>query len=239
MYGTGSGQREQNEKMAQKEQGTAVTAQALARVRSVDLLRDLDPDSQARFARLLRERQYTRGEMIVHEGEPCEALYTVAEGLVKRFKLSPDGKEQVLKMLGPGDSFNEVPVLDGGPNPSSAEAVQDSVVCILRREDFLRLLEESPALSAAIVQILAGRLRHLVGLVEDLSLRQVIGRLARLLLDQPEMVSRLTHQQIASMVGATREVVGRGLHELERRGAIEVRSGRVAIVSRDRLEQLV
>jgi len=221
------------------EAGPAPSDSVLAAVRSLDLFRDLDPAFQRQIAGLLREGRYARGEVIVREGEPCEALYCVASGLVKRYKLGPTGKEQVLKVLGPGDSFNEVPVLDGGPNPAWAEALEESVVYALHRQDFLVLLERNPDMCRGLVQVLGGRLRHLVGVVEDLSLRQVTGRVARLLLQQAEVAGRLTQQEMAAMVGTVREVIGRALHDLEELGAIRIRRGRIVILNPDLLREFV
>lgn len=211
----------------------------LARVRSIELFRDLDPVLQQSIAALLRGQSYQRGEIIAREGEPCEALYMVASGRVKRVKLSPDGKEQILKIIGPGDSFNEVPVLDGGPNPAGAEALEPSVVDSLARADFLTLLQQSPPLAATLVQVLGKRTRHLVQLVEDLSLRDVTGRLARLLSQHADAAGRLTQQEMAAMVGTVREVIGRALHELEHGGAIQIAAGRVTIISPERLKEYV
>ncbi len=212
---------------------------SLAHLRAVELFRDLGEPALRRLAPLLRQERYRAGQSIVVEGEPCEAVYLIASGLVKRFKLSAEGKEQVLKLLGPGESFNEVPVLDGGPNPAGSVALEDTVVYALRRQALLRLIEETPSLAMALLQVLAARLRHLVGLVEDLSMRHVMGRVARLLLDQPEVVERLTHQELAAMVGTVREVFSRAMRELEEQGAVRLDRGRVVILDRDRLKRLV
>jgi CRP/FNR family transcriptional regulator len=107
------------------------------------------------------------------EGEPCAGLFVVVSGLIKLYKTSADGKEQVLRHMSAGDSFNEVPVFDGGVNPVSATAVEPGEVLVLPRERMLELLREYPAFAAAVVQVFASRLRHLVALVEDLSFRQV------------------------------------------------------------------
>ncbi len=221
------------------ESGPVPADSVLAAVRSLDLFRDLEPAFQRQIARFLREGRYGRGEVIVREGEPCEALYCVASGLVKRYKLGPTGKEQVLKVLGPGESFNEVPVLDGGPNPAWAEALEESVVYALHHQDFLALLERHPDLCRGLVQVLGGRLRHLVGVVEDLSLRQVTGRVARLLLQQADVAGHLTQQEMAAMVGTVREVIGRALHDLENMGAIRIQRGQIVILKPDLLREFV
>ncbi|MEX2431159.1 MAG: cyclic nucleotide-binding domain-containing protein [Dehalococcoidia bacterium] len=217
---------------------TATDEGALATLRSIDMFRELDEDVLRRIAPLMKQRRYARGEMIVREGEPCEAFYSIVSGLVKRYKLGADGQEQVLKMMGPGETFNEVPLLDGGPNPAWAEAMEDADLYVVDRRDFAALLEHEPRLCIGLVRELARRLRHLVGLVEDLSLRQTASRLARLLLEQPEMAGRLTQQEMAAMIGTVREVVGRALRVLEEAGAVRMARGRVEVADPEILRSM-
>ena len=129
-------------------------------------------------------RRYDRGQIIFLQGEPVAGLYLIAEGEVKIFKMSPQGREQVLAVLGPGATFNEVAVLDGGPNPASAATLSAAELCQLRRPDVRRLAETYPALAWALIESIARRTRQMVDLVEDLSLRTVKARLARLLMAQ-------------------------------------------------------
>lgn len=224
--------------VAAPQTGQPVHASLIEQVQGIDLFAGLALPVQEYVASLLKVESYERGELIVRQGEPCKALYCLVSGRMKRFKISPDGKEQILKILLPGDSFNEVPILDGGPNPASTEALEDSVVYALERVEFMRALEQAPALALGVIQTLSSRLRHLVGLVEDLSLRTTIGRVARLLLEQAEMTGRLTQQEMASMVGTVREVVGRALHELEQMGAISLDRGKITIVDAVLLQRL-
>jgi CRP/FNR family transcriptional regulator len=177
--------------------------------------------------------------MVILEGEPCEAIYFVKSGRVKVFKTSPEGREQVLRIMKTGDTFNEVPVFDGGPNPVSAAAVEPGDVIEFSREAVLELLRAYPAFGGAVVHVFASRLRHLIALVEDLSFRQVTARVARILLqsiDPHEGVgagagvrARVTQREIAEMAGTSREVVARALRALEGARAIEVRRGQIHI----------
>ena len=175
------------------------------------------------------------------EGEAEGALYYVCSGLVKVFKASPEGKEQVLRLIGAGYTFNDVPALDGGPNPASAAAVEPTSVYVIRRSELHKLLTTRPEVAEAVVLTLAKTLRHLVALVEDLSLRRVIARVAKILLDQEiaaqqsQLVHRLTQTEMAALVGSTREVVGRALKELETAGAIEMRHGQAVVLNEERL----
>jgi CRP/FNR family transcriptional regulator len=214
-------------------------------VRRIPLFASLGSDDLAHVARVTVERTYGRGDVILLEGDPAGALHYVRSGLVKIFKTSPDGKEQVLRLMGPGSTFNDVPAFDGGPNPASAAALEPCTVYVLGSGELRRLLLERPAVAAAAVQSLAGALRHLVELVEGLSFRHVTSRVAKILLDQEAAAAqglpshRLTQQEMAAMAGTAREMVGRALKELEAAGAIEVRQGRVAVLSADRLKMLL
>jgi len=202
-----------------------------------------DPELE-RVRPLVRARSFQRGDVILLEGEPCQAIYFIRAGRVKVFKTSPEGKEQVLKIMKPGDTFNEVPVFDCGPNPASAEAMDDTSVYLISGGDMQRLMREIPAISSNVIRILASRLRHLVELVEDLSFRHVTGRVAKILLQHArdssaiDGGSRLTQQQMATMAGTAREMVGRALKGLEQAGAIRIERGRIAILNRDLLERL-
>ncbi len=191
---------------------------------------------------LIRKRQVQRGEILFFEGEPGEWLYYIQSGRVKVFKTSADGKEQVLRIFHAGESFNDVPVFDGGPNPASAMVLEDGVVYALWREDVQRLLANHPAIALSVIQVLASRLRYMVGLVEDLSFRHVRARVAKMLLLHSEEIEgktahRLTQQELAALVGTAREVVGRVLKSLEQEGTIDLEQGRITILNRERLEE--
>lgn len=211
-----------------------IEAEAL---RQIPLFATLGTDDLAHVAALAVERQFERGDLILLEGEMGGALYYVRIGLVKVFKTSAGGKEQVLRLISPGHTFNDVPALDGGPNPASAAAMESSTVYAVPRAALRQLITTRPEVAAAVVRTLAGALRHLVGLVEDLSLRHVTARVAKLLLDQETSSQpyHLTQQEMAALVGTAREVVGRALRDLEIAGAIEMRQGRAVVLNRERL----
>ena len=190
-------------------------------------------------------RHYSRGQVIFLEGDPCAGLYIVAAGEVKIFKLSPQGREQIIHQLGPGGTFNDVAVLDGGPNPASAAATTDSTLCIVGREDIRRLARTYPQLAWALIESIARRARHLVSVVEDLSLRSVKARLARLLLTEAERVSgagaidrgqMMTQAEMAARLGTVREMIGRALRDLADDGLIEFDRHRIVITDRAKLQ---
>jgi CRP/FNR family transcriptional regulator len=166
-------------------------------------------------------------------------LYVVQAGRLKLFKTSSRGREQVLSILRPGDMFNEVAVFDEGPNPASAQAIQDCSLFLLRRRDLLRFVEQRPGIALAITRNFARRLREALTLVEDLSFRDVTSRIAKILLEgQPEANPRLTQELLAAMAGSRREVVGRALKALSQDGAIRLARGRIHVCDASALERL-
>ena len=213
-------------------------------LRHIPLFATLSQEDLAQVAAMTRERHYERGDLILLEGDLGGALHYVHTGLVKVFKTSPSGKEQVLRLIAVGYTFNDVPALDGGPNPASAAAMEASTVYAIRRAELLGLIMTRPEVAAAVVRTLTAALRNLVALVEDLSLRRVTARVAKMLLDQEEASQKaqrayhLTQQEMAALAGTAREVVGRSLKELEMAGAIEMRQGRAVVLNLERLRLL-
>ena len=214
-------------------------------LRQIPMFATLTAEDLTSVATVTRERRYTRGGVIILAGQPGGALYFVRRGLVKVYKTSDEGKEQTLRLIGPGQTFNDVPALDGGPNPASAMAMEPTVVYATSGEQLRRLIRERPGVAEATVRSLAAALRHLVTLVEDLSFRHVRARVAKILLEQEERTlsgepaaHRLTQQEIAALAGTAREMVGRALKELETAGAIHSAHGRITVLNRERLQQL-
>ena len=202
----------------------------------------LSDDDLTFIAERIIVRDYHKGEQIFAEGEPCQGLYIVHTGQARVYKLSAEGREQVLRIFNAGQSFNEVAVFDGGANPAHADAVTPVVLWIIPRDLIFELVRARSEMASAIIQNLGAQLRHLVSLVEDLSLRNVSARLARLLLDVAAggpNTPKLTQQEMASRLGTVREMVARALKQLEARGLIEMRSGRIVIVDRQTLEKMV
>ena len=218
----------------------ASEAPALKALRAQPYFKALDAAELARLARTLIERAYEKDEVVFLEGEPCQGLYIVREGSVKIHKLSPEGREQILSYVKPFDSFNEVAVFDGGPNPANVSAAEPTTLWIVPRAAIVDLIQKNPQVALAVIQNLGARLRHMVGLVEDLSLRQVSARLAKLLLEMAASDERaLTQQEMAARLGTVREMIGRSLRQLEARGLIKTERGRIVILDREGLERLV
>ena len=194
------------------------------------------------IGKLIFERTAERGEMILLEGEPAEELYFVASGVVKVFKTSAQGKEQILNIVRPGESFNDVPIFDGDPNPASAQAMGTVLLYRIGKSDLEAILRDHPQVALNVNKVLAGRARHLVSLVEDLSFKHVTGRVAKILLehagDGTGSRPRLTQQDMAAMAGTAREMVGRSLKDLEEGGAIRLDRHRLVITDREALREM-
>jgi CRP/FNR family transcriptional regulator len=211
-------------------------------VKSVPYFSGLDEPVLEGIRRVIFEKRVDRGEIVVLEDEPPEALFFVADGAVKVFKTSPEGKEQILNIVRPGDSFNDVPLFDGGTNPASAQTMGPVVLYGISREHVQSLMRDYPALASNVVRVLAHRVRQLLSLVEDLSFRHVIGRVAKILLEYGVETAaprpRLTQQDIASMAGTAREVVGRSLKSLEEESIIRMERHKVVISNEKALRAL-
>ncbi len=188
------------------------------------------------------EKTAERGEVLSLEGEPAETLFFVLSGAVKVFKTSAEGKEQILSIVRPGDSFNDVPIFDDGPNPTSAQAMGPVTLYGIRKTDLKVILEEHPHISLNIIRVLAAQVRQLLSLVEDLSFRHVISRVARILLEhaggKTDPKPRLTQQEMAAMAGTAREVVSRSLKALEEEGTLRIDRHRIVITDEKALREL-
>jgi CRP/FNR family transcriptional regulator len=181
--------------------------------------------------------------MALNEGAYASALFFVAEGVVKLFKTSAEGKEQILSLMRPGESFNDVPMFDRGPSPVNAQALGAVTLYGIQRNDLEIMLRQYPEFSQNVIQVLARRIRYLISLVEDLSFRSVVSRVAKILVENLEDTSapstRLTQRDMAAMAGTAREVVSRSLKYLEDEKLIEMRRHQIAIRNKKGLEQLV
>ncbi|GEM_PF-76485 len=206
----------------------------LAFLRTVPYFQGLAPTDYAQMQGRCRTRALTTGEIIVHEGQPADALYVVLRGSVRLYTLSPEGKEQVLFVAASGETFNDVAVFDGGAALATAEALSaDTCICVVPAALMHHLLTTNPRVAANVVRVLPSRVRTLTALVEDLSFHHIAQRVARLLLEERDASSQvaLTKQEMAARVGTVREAVSRVLHDLERRGAITRRHHRIVQVN--------
>jgi CRP-like cAMP-binding protein len=194
--------------------------------------------------RYVFEKKAERGDILIFEGDPSEELYFVAQGVIKVFKTSADGKEQIFSIIRPGESFNDVPVLSDGANLFSAEAMGPALLRGIKKKDMGAIMREKPQVAINVVRVLSRRVQELVSLVEDLSFRHVTSRVAKMLLeyigrgDGSSAPPRLTQQEMAAMIGTAREMVGRSLKTLESEGAIKIERNRIIITDQKALRRL-
>lgn len=204
---------------------------------------DLAPAELESISRVVFEKTADRAEMVLLEGEPATTLYFVGSGAVKVFKTSAEGKEQILGIVRPGESFNDVAVFDGRPNAASARAMGPVLLYGIRKDDMEAILRVHPRVSLNVIRVLARRVRDLVSLIENLAFRHVIGRVAKILSEQAggetEHGPRLTQQEMAAMAGTAREVVGRSLKALEEEGAIKLDRHRIVITDKKALRRIM
>jgi CRP/FNR family cyclic AMP-dependent transcriptional regulator len=193
------------------------------------------------------ERSYAKGSLLFLEGEPGEALFVINRGRVKISKSSPDGREQILHIYKDGDIFAEVVLFDRGPYPATAEAIEDTQCWLLRNADMERLLEAQPQLGIKLLRIMSRRLRQAQLLVRDLALQDTYGRLAGLLLRFIRVEGRreeegivleldLTRQEMASMIGTSRETVARILSRFQKEGIIALDKQRITVKDVEKLQ---
>lgn len=213
-------------------------------MQSVSYLAGLGADILTDLASVACERSYVAGQVIFWEGEPVVGLYLVAEGIVKISRYSTEGREHILHLIQTGDTFNDVAALDGGPNPATATAYTNATIYMIPRHHLRVVVERYPDLAWALIESMARRARYLVNMVEDLSMRSVKGRLARLLIEQAEAnhsgaVPRLlTQEEMASRLGTVREMVGRALRSLAAEGIIEFDRHRIVVLDAERLADI-
>jgi CRP-like cAMP-binding protein len=195
------------------------------------------------ISKLVFEKTADRAEMVLLEGEPAENLYFVASGVVKLFKTSVEGKEQILSIVRPGESFNDISIFDGEPNPVSAQAMGPVLLYGIKKTEMEAIVRNHPQIALNVIKVLVKRVRHLLSLVEDLSFKHVIGRVAKILVEHSggeiSRGPRLTQQEMAAMAGTAREVVGRSLKELEEVGAIKLDRHRIVITDKEALQKII
>lgn len=209
-------------------------------LRAIPLLTSLDPATLADTARRAQHCSFRPGQQILFEGEQAPGLFFVLRGRVRLSRTAPDGREQVLAMASPGEHFDAVPLFDGGPNPTSARAMSPVACLMLPREDLLALIGRHPQLGLAMLSSMAGQLRELVSLVEDLAFRSVRARLARqLLVEATEGSADFTQQELAERAGTVREIAGRALRRLAEEGLVRLERGRVFVLDHEGLSRVV
>jgi CRP/FNR family transcriptional regulator, cyclic AMP receptor protein len=215
----------------------------IEQLKSVKYFTGLSPDVLESLKGYFIEKTAEKGRIILFEGQWSDHLYFLITGLVKVYKTSANGREQILHIAPPGDSLNDVSTFDGGPNQASMLAMTPVSMYAMRKDDLNVLLHKHPLIALNIIKALANRVRRDSNLVEELSSTQVIGRLAKLLLgkyagEESTVGLWLTQQDMASMIGTCREVVNRSLKAMEEKGAIRLGRHRIKVLDKEILQDM-
>jgi len=191
---------------------------------------------------IILEKSAEKGEIFLNEGDWSEYLYFLITGVAKVYKTSVEGKEQILHIALHGESLNDVSTIDGGPNAASMMAMTPILLYGMRKNDLETLFTSHSKVALNTIKALANRIRRDSTLVKELSFTHVTGRLAKHILTYSEEADewpRLTQQDMAAMVGTTREVVNRSLRTMEESGAIRLERHGITIINKEALEHMI
>jgi CRP/FNR family transcriptional regulator, cyclic AMP receptor protein len=218
-------------------------------LRKVPLFSSLKDEEIEAINQVSFVKKYPKDMMILLAEEEGDTLFVIINGKVKVTSFSETGKEVIFSIMGAGDFFGDMSLLDGKPRSASVIAVEDSELCLLRRGDFNRLVEKHPGIALKLLEELTSRLRKADERIESLALLDVSGRVAGILLQLAEesgkrtpeggivIKSRPTHQELANMVGTTRETVTRILNQMEHNNYIVMAGKSVTILNMDTLKR--
>ncbi|MFO7752770.1 MAG: Crp/Fnr family transcriptional regulator [Desulfobacteraceae bacterium] len=214
-------------------------------INRIPLFEGLDQDHVSRIESIAQIRTFKKDELIFSENDPADGFYIVEKGRVKIFKLSFDGKEQILHIYGPGNPFGEVPVFEGRSFPAFALAIQDSTLLFFPRKLFVQVLSDTPSLAMTMLGLLSRKLREFTVQIENLSLKEVPARLGSYILtlsveqDNPDKVTLpLSKVQLANLIGTTPETLSRMFKKLSEEGYIRVESSNISILDPEGLSDL-
>ena len=220
--------------MAASTSGLAYVSTAL--LRNVPLLSVLSEDELALLTRVVSRKSYARGSQILGAGDRTDSLYILISGRIKVFMSDLDGKEVILAILGPNEFVGEMGLIDNSPRSANVVALEPCEVVCIAKPDFKRCLADNFEMAMTVMRGLVKRLREADNQIGSLALMDVFGRVARLLLESAEVVDgekvvtkKLSKQDIARMIGASREMVSRVMKHLQEAGYIEVRANAIVI----------
>ena len=223
---------------------------AASALQNVPFFKNLDLDIAGELAGRLVPRRFGAGQVIFHLGDPGGLLYIISRGKIKISYTTPDGQEVVLAILGPGDFFGELALLDDSPRSATAESLEPTETWTLHREDFIHYITENPAFALHVLQTLAQHIRRLNAQLADIFFLDLPGRLARTLLNLANQYGReeadgtlidlsLTQTDLAEMTGATRVSINKALGRFRRSGWININGRKVTILDREAMEGLI
>ena len=214
-------------------------------ISSIPFFEGLPPDQINDLAMIAAENLYKKGENIFSEGEKANGLYAVGTGRIKVFKLSPEGREQILHIFGPGEVFGEVPVFAGKRFPASADTMEKSRILFFPRDSLISLIEKNPTIALNMLGVLSLRLRRFTSMIDDLSLKEVPGRLAKHFLYLSEQNNgagefelNITKGQLASLLGTIPETLSRILTKMSEQGFIELDGRKIKILDNEGIQEL-
>lgn len=217
-------------------------------LRTAPLFRELSEEAAEALTTSMQEVQLPRGDILFEEGDTGDAVYVVLEGKVKLGRTAPDGRESLLAILGPGQMFGELSLFDPGPRSATVSAVTDTVLLTLSHEGLLEWITGRPEVARGLLSQLASRLRRANDIVSDLVFADVPGRVAKSLLDLSRrfgapaeggirVAHDLTQEELAQLVGASRETVNKALADFSARGWIRLEQRSVVILDLDRIRR--
>ena len=211
----------------------------------VDLFNDLSLQQLDEVGSIISDKKYKKGELIFADGDDGIGFYIVINGRVKVYKVSPDGKEQIMHIFGPGQPFAEVPVFEGSRYPANAEAMEQCRLFFFPKKDFIKLIQANPSLAMNMLASLSQRLKQFSRLIESLSLKEVPGRLASYLLylsdkngSIEEFELDIAKSQLASLLGTIPETLSRIFTRLSQHDLIRIQGPKIVILDRTGLEDL-
>jgi len=216
-------------------------------LRKINLFAFLNDEQLEQVARLVIERFYKAGRIIFFENEPGEAVFFLKSGRIKITKADDDGREQILHFVHPGEMFAEVVLFGDSSYPATAEVIEDAEVQLIRNEDMDKLILEHPDIALGFLRIMAQRLRFAQRQINELALMSTTRRMASMLLflatDQGTKTDKgikinmsLTKQDLASLIGTSRETANRILSDFRKQKAIEVNRQEIVVLDKEKLK---
>jgi CRP-like cAMP-binding protein len=209
------------------------------------LFKGLPEEQLYKIGQIAMDKFYSKGRTVFMEGNDCDGFYIVADGKVKIYKVSFEGKEHILHIYGPGNPFGEVPVFSGQKYPANAEAILKSHLLFFPRPAFVDLISNNPSLSMNMLAVLSMRLRQFTVQIENLSLKEIPGRIASYLIyladeqQTDDLVSlTISKGQLASLLGTIPETLSRILSKMNKQNLIEVSGRNIKLFNRRGLEEL-
>ncbi len=216
----------------------------------INLFKEIPADDMEDLARVTRMELAKKKETIFLPGESSQQVYLLKTGRVKISRISEEGRELTIALLGPGEIFGELEILEGSARDTIAETMEDSQLCVIQKEQFLSLIRKRPELSFRLTKLIGLRLRRIESRVEDLVFRDVPSRLAHLLIQLSEeygnptrdgilLSIKVTHQEMANLIGSIRETVSATLGEFKKEGLITFEGRKIIILRPELLKKQV